>query len=86
MNIEFAEWLVSIDNCDTQASLVDGYSGRGMCGRATAAVSTGDSVNLLLSAVREAVERPDDVPEMPDELMLDNLGKGSFRRSYEVLY
>lgn len=80
MNIEFAEWLVDIDCGETQASLVEGYSGRGMCGRETAAVSTDDPINLLLAAVREAVEGPDDVPEMPDELMRDNLGKG------EVVY
>lgn len=80
MNIEFAEWLVDIDGGKTRASLVEGYSGRGMRGRETAAVSTDDLVNLLLEAVREAVERPDDVPEMPDELMRDDLGKG------EVVY
>ena len=80
MNEMFANWLVEIDNGETQASLMEGYSGRGMGGRETVAVSTDDPVNLLLAAVREAVESPDDVPEMPDELMRDSLGKG------EVVY
>lgn len=83
MDERFARWLVDADDerCGTQARVMEGYSGRGMYGEETCAVSTDDAVNLLLSAVWEAAENPGGVPAAkPDELRIDSLGKG------EVVY
>lgn len=77
MNDMFANWLVEIDNGDTQAEVVEGYSGRGMYGHETTAVSTDDPIDLLLAAMREAVENPDDVPKIPGGLSRDSLGTGT---------
>lgn len=79
MDERFARWLVDADDkrCGTQARVVEEYSGRGMYGETTFAVATDDAVNLLLSAVWEAAENPEDVPaERPDELRQDSLGRG----------
>ncbi len=79
MDARFAKWLVDADGerCDTAAKVVEGYSGRGMCGETTCAVATDDAINLLVSAIWEAAENPGNVPsEKPDELLMDSLGKG----------
>lgn len=79
MKIEFAEWLINADashgDAEEAATLMDGYSGRGMYGNETCAVTTGDVMGLLLSAIKEAAENPDGVPaEKPVYLRTDSLG------------
>jgi hypothetical protein len=79
MEIVFAKWLTESatkGSQDSESEIVEGYSGRGMWGEKTTAISTNDPARLLLCGIQAAVDGDGPDCEVPEDICVDSLGLG----------